>query len=324
MTEVDEWISEVFTDRIEGEEDLDLETIQEWYDEKLEEYSGHDAAAKSAVQGKYNAWVNTGADGEVQMVTIGPDGPRPFGDTDMLFGFALAIPDEDPAQPAVILFDESNVDHQEILPYFQEPYQAVKGEFDIRSAGKVNNSYVMEAVPGTEVEHFEPERDRDGRKEMVDDFISEAKIADIGQHLSVTNDDGYPADYGVDLRRISDAYVLESRVSEKAGRYEVQDDSFVDARDLDEHIRGDQQANGLVCWVNPDAATFGEGSVVDLYGVITTSQETGQVTMNVIGVDADPQQVNEIDRSSDSDDEEVRSGSGGAEDTPAVSEERTI
>lgn len=321
---VDEWIEDVFGDRVEDEEDLDLDTIQGWFDDKLEEYSGHEAAAKSAVQGKYNEWVNTGADGEVKMITIGHDGPRPFGSTDMLFGFCIAIPEDDPAQLAVIMFDENDVVHDEILPYFREPYQAVKGEFDIRSAGKVSNAYVMEAVAGTELETFEAEKDREERKEMVDEFVTEADIAEIGQYLTVTDDNGYPADYGADLRRISGAYVLEARVGENGARYEVQDDSFVDARDLDDHVRGDDNARGLVCWVDPEVADFDEGSIVDLYGVITAGQNTGQVTMNVVGVE--PIQINELqmDNGGGSEEESPRSGSGSADDSPAVSEERTI
>lgn len=321
MTDIDEWVQDVFEDRVDEEDDLDLETIQEWYDDKLEEYSGHEAAAKSAVQGQYNEWVNTGADGEVKMVTIGFDGPRPFGNTDMLFGYGVAIPDDDPAQLAVIMFSEEDVNHRDILPYFREPYQAVKGEFGIRSAGKVNNAYVMEAVAGTEIEPIEPEKNREERKEMVDDFVTTAKIAQIGEYLTITDDSGYPADYGVDLRKIQGAYVLEARVGENGARYEVQDDSFVDARDLDDHIRGDDQARGLVCWVDPDVATFDEGSIVDFYGVITVGQDKGQVTMNVTGVDT--VEINELERE-DEGEEEVRSGGGASDDAPSVSEERTI
>lgn len=318
MTEVEDWIEDVFADRVEGE-DLTLEDIQDWYETKLEEYGGHDAAARSAVQGQYNEWVNTGADGEVKLVTIGHDGPRPFGDNDMLFGYAIAIPEDDPAKPAVIMFDETDVDHDAILPYFQEPYSAVKGEFGIRNASRVSDAYILEAVQGTTLEEFEPEKDRDGRKEMVDDFVIDAEIASIGDYLALTDDNGYPADYGADLRKIPGAYVLEARVGENGARYEVQDNSFVDARDLDDSVRGDDNARGLVCWVDPAVATFGEGSIVDLYGVITAGQNTGQVTMNVVGVD--PIQAQELDNGGGGDSEESARSGG---DSSGAAEERTI
>lgn len=323
MAEDTDWIEETFEGRLDDVEDLTLEDIEEWYEEKLEKYSGHESAARAAVQGQYNEFVNTGADGEVRMVTIGADGPRPFGDSDMLFGFVLAIPEDDPARLGVVMFDEKDVNHDEILPYFREPYQPVKGELNIRSAGKVSDAYVLEAVQGTELETFEAEKDREERKEMVDDFVQEAKIADVGQHLSVTNDEGYPADYGVDLRKIPEAFVLEARIGDNGARYEVQDDSFLDARDLDDHIRGDDNARGLVCWVDSAIADFGEGSLVDLYGVITAGGDTGQVTMNVVGVDYDEENVEEV--STDDGEEEVREGGSTSEESaPSVSEERTI
>lgn len=321
MTEVDsDWVEETFQDRVEGEDDVTLEDVEEWYADKLEEYDD-EKLARITVQAEFNSWVNAGADGEVDMVTIGAR-DDPFNNGDVFMGYAIAIPEDRPVRPAVVEFRRDTIDPDPFLEYFYEPYTPIRGEFDFRDAPAPvgSKAYRMEAVETTEIEEFEAERDLEGRKELVKDIIPKAEIANIGDYLSLTNDDGWAASFGVDMRLIEDAYVHEVRVGENAARLVIQDDSFVDARDLDKTVRGEDEEAGLAGFGDTEMIDFGEGSIADIYCSVTPDDD-GQVTMGVIGTD--PASATELntgggDDSGSSASEEDVGGGAGAE------EERTI
>jgi len=279
-----DWIEEEFADRVEAEDDVTLEDVQSWYEEKLNEY-GSEKLARITVQSEFNDWVNSGADGEVQMITIGGQ-EDPFNNGDVFIGYALCIPDDSPVRVGAVVFDRGEVDPDPYKGFFYEPFTPIKGEFDIRDAQKPvgSNAYTLNAVPQTDVETFEAEKSREERRDMVLDFVPSASIADIGEHLSLTNDRGFAAGFGVDLRVIEDAYVHEARVGDNGARLVLQDDSFVDARDLGENVRGDDGDAGLSAFADKELIDFDDGSIINAYGSITPNQD-GKVSMSVYGVD---------------------------------------
>lgn len=327
MTDVDEdWVEDTFGDRVNDVEDVTIEDVTEWYADKKEQY-GDQKMARVAVQADFNSWINTGADGNVKMITIGAQ-DDPFNNGDVFIGYALCIPEDKPVKLGAVEFRRDRVDADSMMHHFYEPFKPVEGEFDIRQAEAPvgSNAYQLEAVEGTTVTEFDAEKDREERKEMVDDFVPSTKIDEIGSNLSLTNDSGFAAAFGVDLRKIEGAYVHEVRVGENAARLVVQDDSFVDARDLGNEVTGEDGDQGLAGFANTDLIEFGEASFVDLYGAVTPTQD-GQVLMSIFGVDViegtEPPENNSNDSGSSD------SGSSASEETvggggAGAQEERTI
>lgn len=310
-----EWINETFGERIEETDGVTLEDVQGWYEDRLEEF-GDERLARTSVQADWNELINTGADSKVEIVTIGGDFD-PFNNGEVFLGYGLIVPENDPVGLGVVMFDARNgADLDNAMEHFYNFLTPVRGEFNIRSAEQVNGAYRLDAVKGTTLETFEAERDFDERKELVDDFVDAVQIGSISDGLSIVADNGFAADFGVDLRRIEAARVLEARVGE-AGRLEVQDDSFIEARDLHDDVRGDSNARGLVCWVDKEIVDFGAGSFVDLYGAITPNRD-GQITMNVFGADVIHREELETNGSASSEE------SASEASAPGPTEERTI
>lgn len=316
---VNEWIEDNFTERVADIDGLSLEEVDEWYQEQLGEYDGNETFARRVVSAEFNEWVNSGADTNVKLVTVGAQ-DDPFNNGDVFVGYALAIPDSQPVRMAAVEMRYDEVDVNAMKTHFFEPYTPVEGEFNIRSAEAPvgDNAYHLEAVANTRLEPFEAEKDRAERKEMVDDHVPEAEIASIGDSLSLTNSDGWLATFGVDMRRVPDAYVHQVRVGDNAARIVVQDDSFIDARDLSSDVTNEGEDEGLSGFVNPELVTFGEGSFVDVYCALSTTQE-GRVLMNVYGFDPiNVKNADDVSDSGSSASEDDVGGSGGA------AEERTI
>lgn len=319
-----DWVEETFGERVEQEDELALDDVRQWHEQNLEEYDD-EAMAEVTTLSDWNEHVSMAPDGEVEMIVIGGD-DDPFNNGQVFSGYALCIPEDDPVRLGAIRFETENVDLDEVREFFYEPFRAVTGEFDIRDAEKPvgSNAYRLDAVTSTTLEAADSDKTREERKEMVDDFVPEAKIASIGDSLSLTNENGFAAAMGVDMRRIPGAFIHETRVGDDSARLIVQDNSFVDARDLGKDVRGDEEEAGLVCWTDPDVLRREEGvltesTIGDLYGSITPNQD-GHVTMNLFGIDVTSGQYREEqeDTGSSGQEEAVSSGAGGAD------EERTI
>lgn len=327
-TEADmDWVEDTFAERVEDEENVTLQDVKTWYEDKLEEY-GDQKLARITVQSEFNSWVNTGADGEVRMITIGAN-DDPFNNGDVFMGYALCIPEDSPVRVGAVVFDRGDIDvTEELKSKFYEPFTPVKGDFDIRDAQKPvgSNAYTLNAVEQTTVTEFDAEKDLDERREMVQEYIPTARIAEIGEALSLTNDRGFAAGFGVDMRLIEDAYVHEARVGDNGARMVLQDDSFVDARDLGEDVRGEEGDAGLNAFIDPEQVDFGDGSILNVYGSIAPNQD-GKVTMSVYGVDPVHKTEREGDSgggSSGSSAQEDSVGGGGSSGSVGADEERTI
>ena len=320
MPDVDQdWVEDTFEERVADVDGVTVEDVVEWYEDKIEEYSDKDMA-RIAVQADFNSWVNAGADGNVRMVTIGAQ-DDPFNNGDVFIGYALCIPEDSPVKIGAVEFRRDTVDADSMMHHFYEPFNTIEGEFDISTAEAPigDNAYHLRAVESTTVSEFEPEKDEDELEEMVKDHVSSVEISEIGSNLSLTNDSGFAAGFGADLRLIEGAYVLQVRKGEQAARLVVQDNSFVDARDLGEEITGGGEDEGLAGFADPDMVDFGEGSFVDLYGSVTPTQD-GQVLMSIFGID--PINTKELDEGNDN--ESSTSEGAGNEGGAGIEEERTI
>lgn len=283
-SEINEWVEQTFSEKVEQHDGLTLDDVQGWYDDKEAEYD-EEGMVQVSVMGEFNKFVNTQPDGEVELYTIGFNDDV-YNNGEVFHGYGLIFPPEGQAGLGVIQFEEQDLDFRgEVEHYFMDPFTPVRGEFDIRSAEKVSGAYRLDAVAATELEEYEPEHDPtvDDRRERVDEHIEKAEIRNIGDQLSLL-DGEYPADNGVDMRRIEYATVLETRVGKQQARYVVQDNSYLEARELPDDVRGDEEENGLVCWMDTDIADFGVDSIVDLYGYTSVRSDTAQISFQVVGV----------------------------------------
>lgn len=284
-----ELATEKYGSKFGGLESDAVDDLFERYKEKLDTF-GDESLALTAAVGSFNFDENMeGSTGEVDIIAVGNNGPRPFGDTPALFCYGVAIPEESKAGRVVIIVNEEDVSrslHDVALDF--TPYTSLTAEINMREASKVSGphegsgSYIGEI--GSTDEPFsarESERDWDDRAELVKDHVPQARIAEISEHYSQRDGD-YTANFGLDFKRIGEAVVLSARISANAGRYVFQDDSFLEPEELSAEVRGDDNDIGLAAWAEPHVATFDQESIVDVYGSITPSDD-GQVTMRVYG-----------------------------------------
>lgn len=324
MSDVDtEWIEDTFGNRVQDVDGVDIDDVVSWYESKLNKY-GDENMARVAVQADFNSWINAGANTNVRMITIGAQ-DDPFNDGDVFIGYALCIPDDKPVKLGTVLFrreDTPNVDS--IKNHFYDPYTPIEGNFEISSAEPPigDNAYALEAVENTTVDTFDAEKSLEERKEMIKDFVPQCKITDVADNLSLTNSDGWDAGFGIDMRMIESSYVHQVRKGDNATRLVVQDDSFVEARDLGSDVTGDGEDEGLAGFADSDLVDFGEASFVNLF-VTLSATDDGQILMSVYGTDViegtePPSSGSSSDSDSSSSSSTDMSGGAGAD------EERTI
>ena len=312
-----------------------VDSLFEQFSEKFATF-GDEKLALTAAVGSFNFDQNMeGSSGEVDIIAVGSNGPRPFGDDDALFCYGVAVPDDGKAGRVVIIVNESDVsdDLENLTDYFT-PYEPVTADISIREASKVNGvhegseAYIGEI--GRSNEPFdlrESERSVEEREELVKDHVEEAEIKNVSEHFSLRDGD-YTANFGLDFKRIDEAVVLNARISAKGARYVFQDDSFLDPEELSPEVRGEDNDIGLVAWCEPNQATFDQESIVDVYGTITPNSD-GHVTMRMYGatesvegsiVPAEAPEASDDSGSSSS----GSSGSGSSGSSGEPVEERTI
>lgn len=316
MPEVDEWIESTYGDKIDEIEGLTLQDLQEVYDEEVEEYG--EKVARVSVKGTVTRQTNTAADGDVELITLGYT-DDPYNNGRVFHGFAVAIPEEDPAGLALVEFDADELDFRgHVEHYFEEPMNELQGDFKIKNASTVSGAYRLRAVSGTEIE--EAEVSVDDKHDFVDQHVETAEIANISEHLTTLGSEGkYPADGGVDVKKVS-GVINSARIGENA-MYTIQDDSFREPSELPDGVRGDDDNIGLVCWLDGVQATQGEGAYVDLYGQLLVNSD-GQAFMGVVGMDVvKPNELDE-ERKYDPTSSSSSESAGSTDADPA--EERTI
>lgn len=327
--------SEKYGDKFDSLTDEAVESLFEKFEEKFDTF-GDEKLALTAAVGSFNFDQNMeGSSESVDIIAVGSNGPRPFGEEDALFCYGIAIPDSGKVGRCVVLVNESDVSEPlaDLTDYFV-PYESIEADVNIREASKVtgihegSSAYIAEV--GRSNDPFslrDSDRSKDEREELVRDHVEEASIAEISEYFSL-RDNGYTANFGLDFKRIDAAVVLNARISAKGARYVFQDDSFLDAEELSPEVRGEDNDIGLVSWCEPHQATFDEESVVDVFGTITPNDD-GHVTMRMFGatetmegsiVPAEAPSGESEDSSSSQ--QSSTSGSSGTSSEPV--EERTI
>ncbi len=308
-----------------------VERLRELYQQELEEYDGQEVFAFTSAVSEFNFENHVASADTVRVNAIGANGPRPFGDQQALFLFGAAIPENEPMGPVVILVleeDVRNMSLRTVAEQFAEFGAPFDIQLDIRPADVVEGGYVAEVVEGeTFDEAFETPDASDvasegERERRIKQVTESADIINIGNNLSLT-DDGYPADFGLDIRRIEPAAITSAQVSSKGARYEIQDSSFLEPHiELDETVIGtEDKSSGLVGWAEPHVLAVEKGSMLnELYGTVDTNDE-GRVEISIIGANKNNVTPAQVPEPSDD------GGSGGSSSSSASGDsidDRTI
>jgi len=289
---IEDTLSERFGNRLEAIE-KDLEWAKSQYEEKRDNAAERLSEPDEDVLKKYALRavakeinkLENGQGNEVRILSLGYEDPRSFGDNDVMIarGLLLGVEDDDRDESAgkcSVLLREEHVDWTEMRNTWQ-PNTVVKAEMSLQTADNVAGAYKLETTETT-LEWETEEPITEDELALVEEHVDEAVIADMGEHLSLTDDNGYAADFGADFKRV-EAFVAEVGGGENAAYYTLQDDSIVDIADVPESVKQENEL-GLGCWISNDFKEYGEDSLCTFYGVITTNQD-GSVVMNGFGVD---------------------------------------
>lgn len=330
-TAVETWVVDrLGEDKLNSLSEDGLETLRSEYREALESYDSEKFAAVEAFRNfNFEKYVTAAA--EVEFTTIGGNGPRSFGDQDAVFLFGSAIPDGDPMGAAVILITESDCEDltlQDLIDEYSEAGQPLSLDVSCRTAEDVPDAYVCEIPEGSTVSECIEETDpaeappEGERKDRIRKVTEEVDVINVGENLSMVDENDYPADFGVDLKRVEPVSITSSQVTSGGARYELQDDSFLDAEmELDETITGtEDKSAGLVGWAESDVMALETGSMCEaVYGTVKVNDD-GQIQLSIAGYE--PKNVTEAEIRDTSD----SGGSGGSTDNASGDsiEETTI
>lgn len=318
---------------VEGRE-IEYEEAEEMYEEELEDVQERatDAIGEEQIQnmaftqfrGKFNKSQSVERDTEeIDIISLGHSGIQQWKSGDTLLAYGIVNRGSEPANKAVFIIDGEDVNLEEVKNKFT-PMNALEGNFSVNTSDMVSDLYVCNSASDTEVLESDMDMDREERHQWVNDnhIVGDVELANITDHISMTNDQGYTADWGGDLRRLQGT-VIDWFIPDdfSFGVMTVQDSSIVDPlEELDEEVIGDDADNsrnpGLTMWCDPSHMDYGEFSVCDFYGTIQRD-DNGQITFNCVGIV--PIMPNPIDLS------QVGGGSSGSdEDYDSATEETSI
>lgn len=239
---------------------------------------------------------------EINILAIGHGGVRQWNDRDnggkkdVLISYGIVQPGKDesgnelPMGVGVFICDETDgVDIGNLRTAFGETLANLTGYFTVQESEELTVGgdtpvYVMNSGDKTRVEEAESDMDTQEKREFIHSYLpEEANIANLHQHLSATNDDGYPAEFGADIKRMN-ATVIDFHKGDGFNTYTLLDDSVVDPDELGSDIVSDQaRSPGLTAWVPDEFHKWGVNSQLEVYGTLSRSDD-GQITINVCGV----------------------------------------
>lgn len=240
---------------------------------------------------------------EVNILTIGHGGVRQWNDRDnggkkdVLIAYGVVQPaqvedDDNPAMGiGVFIVDETDgADLGNIRQKFGETLNNLTGYFSVQvseelKVGGDTPVYVCNSTDKTRVEEDdESDMSRQEKREFVHQYVTEeASLASIHQNLSATNEDGYPSEFGADIKRMN-ATVIDFHKGDGFNTYTLLDDSVVDPDELGEDIVSERaRSPGLTAWVPDEFHKWGTNSQLEVYGTISRNDD-GQINMNVCGV----------------------------------------
>lgn len=297
----------------------DMEWARSVYDEKMEEVEekltrdiDEEQKRKYAIgltRSEISNLVNLGDTSQIQFITLGFNSPLPFDDP-VFRGHGIAIPDDQPAGLAQVRMNQSDASDVGLtfsdLEQLFRPWKTLDIGASIREANKMNNAYVLQLQQGSEVEESDDGMDKEDMIDLADTHVDSVTLQEVGKNLSLQNENGFPEEFGLDIKKIPEAYVVGLQIGGSSARYILQDETVVDPEELDPSIRGDDA--GLTAWMQKEIVEYGTGSILDVYGVTKTTDD-GEVNMNIVGVDPIlPQEIEQdFDSSSSSGSSENRS-----------------
>lgn len=322
----DELASEKYGDRVEALDDESYENLRETFESKYEKFGDEKLALTSAI-GSFNFEQNKGDSEEVLLYAVGTDYSEQFqGGTLFCYG---VLDSENRSGRIVVLVkgDDSNRSTDELREMFNESFAPIRANLDVR-ATDIQGTFVGEVVTmdGNVFKPEEsPERGPEEIETFVHDHVPKTEISNVSEGLTQTQaDNPFPMEFGVDFRRLEYATVLESSIG-KSARYILQDDSFLEASELDGVVRGEDNEVGLEAYADREVMTVETESIADIFGMITPTQN-GQVNMDIIGYDGhyvNEADVDPVDERSQQSGQNGGSGSDSAASSQAI-DERTI
>lgn len=293
--EIENRLAEVVTDS-----ERDMDWAWETYHEKLEKakekaFDGatEEMVQKNAIQMVRGAIVQGSRTGgpveEIDILSIGHGGIREWndgdgGDKEVLIAYGIVNPPEDPAGVGVFICDSADgVDVHNFKKQFGT-FDSLKGHFQVDESDELSGVYVLRSSEETRLEEDSSEMSEADKRQFVHTFIEEdAEIANIAEYLSVTNEDGYEAEFGADLKRIT-CTVVDWYEGDGFNTYTVLDESVVDHDELGDDVVSDRgRTPGMTVWCPNEFFDYGTDSQLEIYGTITRSDE-GQIAMNATGI----------------------------------------
>lgn len=216
---------------------------------------------------------------------------------EVLVAFGLVSTPDDPWGLGALTFSEKDdIDLGKTKQHF-EIFEPLQARMSVSESDAIPDGWRVYSTGDTEVEPAEETLVGDGseqaRRQKVREFVDEVDLANITTSVSQTeidnNGNQRTADFGIDLKRLSNATVLDHYIDTDGGwaRYNLHDDSVLDDEDVpDAALDPEGRGAGLTAWTPPEQVEHGVGSVIDAYGYIERDDDH-RITMNVVGIDAD-------------------------------------
>jgi len=279
----------------------DLDWAWEVYHNKLElakeragEGVGEETLAPAAIQMVRGELVKGSRTGgpveEVNILSIGQSGVQSWNDgdggkKDVLIAYGVVNPEDDPAGLGVFICDSADgVDVYNWKDKFGT-LDTLTGYFQVDESDELSNVYVLRTSDDARVEVDEDDdMSMADKRDYLHNFVDDkAEIATIANSLSVTNSDGYAAEFGADVKRMV-VTVVDWYAGDGFNTYTVLDDSVVDAAELGDDVVSDRgRTPGMTIWCPDEFFKYGNDSQLEIYGTITRGDD-GQISMNACGV----------------------------------------
>lgn len=289
--------------------DLSFGEVKQRYQEKLEEARDHasDMASDEEIQqiavtfmqadSMESGRVSGGGD-RVEILSIGHAGERKWSNGDggkkrVVISYGVINPEQGPPGVAVFINDETTgTDLGEIKEKFN-PLNTMVGWYRVNQSQNLSNVYICNSTDKTRLD-VQPvdgiPDDKSKKRQLLQKLSDEAELAHISNAISITNDQGYPVDFGADLKRFNGA-VMDRYVNDEKGFgiYKVMDKSVVDEEDLEGlNVMGENdRVPGISVWCDPEQMRYGENSQLEIYGQIRVTNggaNEGQIVMDAYGI----------------------------------------
>lgn len=235
---------------------------------------------------------------EVEVLAIGHAGVQNWSDGDggkkqVVRSYGVINPSDGPPGISVFINDEtSGVDIGGVMNKFQ-CLNTMKAHYRVSKSDNLSNTYICNSTEKTmlEVESVGgiPD-DVVEKRNLLQRLTDEVEIAHIEEGLSLTNSEGYTADFGADIKRITGQVMNRYVNHEKGfGIYKILDKSVIDESELEgTRVMGEEdRVPGLSVWCQPEMMEYGEDSQVEIYGqvrTVTSGANQGQIVMDAYGI----------------------------------------